>query len=126
MSRKLTFQSLSGRTLGLVAVLLFGATIARAQVVSGEITGIAADSSGAVIQGATVIATNVQTNVATQVETNSSGVFRVFGLIPGNYTLTLEKSNFKKFVRENLAVSVDTVVRVDPTLQLGEITQSVT
>jgi Carboxypeptidase regulatory-like domain len=126
MSRKLTFQSLSAHTLGLVVVLFLGASIARAQVVSGEITGIAADSSGAVIQGATVIATNVQTNVATQVETNSSGVFRVFGLIPGNYTLTLEKPNFKKFVRENVAVSVDTVVRVDPTLQLGEITESVT
>lgn len=110
-----------------VCALSLGSVVASGQVVSGQITGVVTDTTGAVVAGATVDAVNVQTNVKRQTSTDSSGVYRVFNLIPGTYTVSVEKTGFRKFVRENIVVTVDNIVRVDiPSLQVGAVTESVT
>jgi outer membrane receptor protein involved in Fe transport len=109
------------------AVLCVGANSGRAQVtISGSITGVVTDTSGAVIAGATVTATNINTQVSTSTVTNSTGLYTIYSLIPGTYTVAVEQTGFSKFVRENVVVSVDTVVRVDATLKVGPVTQQVT
>ena len=64
------------------------------QTVSG-ITGTVADSSGAVLPDATVTVTNDATGVTTRATTTSAGTYTSTDLIPGTYTVKIEKSGFK-------------------------------
>lgn len=114
-------------TLGFVLILSLAISPAWGQAfVSGEITGAVTDSTGAVVPGSTVRATNAGTNISTETLTNDAGLYRISSLIPGTYLLSVEQPGFKKFVRENIVVSVGTVVRVDATLEVGAPTESVT
>jgi outer membrane receptor protein involved in Fe transport len=143
MNRGLRFQSLRGFGLGfsgccyrsdvcvwaigLLLVLCLNPAQALGQAsLSGEVTGIVTDKTGALITGATVHATNVGTNVDSDTLTNSAGLYRILSLIPGTYRIKIEQSGFKTFVSENLIVTVDTVVRVDAALEVGQTSQSVT
>jgi Carboxypeptidase regulatory-like domain/TonB dependent receptor-like, beta-barrel len=113
--------------LGFALVLSLVPTQARGQgTISGAVTGLVTDSTGGAVPSATVRATNVSTNVSTDTLTNNAGLYRILSLIPGTYTISAEKSGFKKFIRENVVVSVGTVVRVNATLEVGAVTQTVT
>src|SRR6476619_6110876 len=93
--------------LKVLLILCLGITSAWGQaVVSGEITGAVTDSTGAVVPGATVRATNIETNVVADTKANEAGLYRVMSLIPGTYSIGVELTGFKKFLRENVAVSV--------------------
>ncbi len=96
------------------------------QATSGTIIGTVQDSTGAVVPGASITVTDVGTNVAHQATTNESGNYTVAQLTPGNYTVTVTKPGFQKFLQENVAVNVSQSARVDAKLQVGEATQSVT
>src|SRR4051812_43916826 len=99
MDSRIILRSLLVAAVGIL--FSFTTLLVHAQVVSGQITGLVTDNTGAVVPGATVHALNVQTNVEKQAITDGSGAYRLFNLIPGAYTVSLEKSGFKKFVREN-------------------------
>jgi hypothetical protein len=105
-----------------VALLLPGIEL-KAQVVNG-INGTVTDSSGAVIQGAHVTATNVSTSVASSAATSSDGAFTIVGLIPGSYSLTVEAQGFKK-VETNVTVEVARMSTVTLRMEPGSVTQSV-
>jgi len=106
--------------LALVAVPGWG------QATSGEITGTAQDSTGAVVPGVEVIATNVGTGVARNALTEASGVYRIPLLPPGTYSVKAALSGFKTFVREGITVTVGQVVHVDIRLEVGSITETIT
>src|SRR5436309_2224135 len=111
----------------LIAMLSFSSAAGWAQqAVSGAITGHVIDPTGSVVPGAIVRVTNVNTNVTTQTETNNEGSYRIFSLVPGTYTVTIERTGFKKFVRQNVSLGVDAVVRVDAMFEVGEVTESIT
>jgi hypothetical protein len=86
-----------------LAVLLCSAPRAHAQASSG-ITGTVTDSSGAVVDGATVTATNTATGVATHGVTATSGGYTIIDLIPGSYTVKIEKPGFQSFVANGVTV----------------------
>lgn len=67
---------------------------------SASFGGRATDSSGNVIVGATIRATNLATNQSWTVTTDSSGVYRFTDLPPGRYSVVLESSGFKSVSRE--------------------------
>ncbi|PYV14953.1 MAG: hypothetical protein DMG07_10865, partial [Acidobacteria bacterium] len=91
------------RALGLALFLSLAATQARGQSsLSGEVTGVVTDTTSAVVPRATVRVTNVGTNLSTETLANGAGLYRVLSLIPGTYTISVEQSGFKKFVRENV------------------------
>lgn len=90
------------------------------------IQGTVADQSGAIVAGATVTLTNKETGRAQNITTNEDGFYRFSGLAPGNYQLTVEQTNFKKQVIENLEVAAENVQGVDITLSPGGITETVT
>ncbi len=112
----------------MLGMLVWGPSLAWSQaVVSGTITGLVTDATGAaVVAGATVRATNVLTNVTTQVATNDAGLYRIVGILPGTYTVAVEKEGFKTARVGNVVVGVDTVVRADATLQIGAVVESIT
>lgn len=123
----ISLRGMHVRALGFVLVCCLVPIQARGQaVVSGEITGSVTDSTGAVVPGAAMRATNVGTNVITDTLTNEAGIYRILSLIPGTYSISAERTGFKKFVRENVVVNVGTVVRVDATMEVGEVTDTVT
>ena len=86
-----------------LALLVFSAPRAHAQASSG-ITGTVTDSSGAVVDGATVTATNTATGVATHGVTSTSGGYTIIDLIPGSYTVKIEKPGFQTFVANGVTV----------------------
>ena len=113
---------------GVFAVLLLLATGAPldAQVSLATVTGVVADSAKAVIPGASVTITNVQTGIETAVETNETGYYTLLSLIPGSYELVVSSQGFRRFVRPNLELETGQQLRLDVELEIGAITESVT
>ncbi|MEW5978472.1 MAG: TonB-dependent receptor [Acidobacteriota bacterium] len=103
-----------------------GATEALAQTNTATLLGFVQDPTGAVIVGAKVKATNVKTQVARETVTNASGAYEIPLLLPGEYTLLAEQTGFKRAERTGIGLEADQRVKVDFSLQVGEVTDSVT
>src|SRR4051794_17677968 len=95
------------------------------QNVYGTIAGTVTDSSGSVVEGASLTLTNIGTAEARTVQTNTSGYYTFVNIRPGNYKLEGEKPGFKKFVQQPVAVQIESGLRVDIALQVGEVTQTI-
>jgi hypothetical protein len=93
---------------------------------TASITGTVHDSSGAVVPGARVIATNLGTGAARSTQTGDTGDYVLTNLGLGDYQITVEATNFKRFVRRPIPLSVDQTARVDASLSTGDVTESVT
>jgi hypothetical protein len=99
---------------------------ASAQAVTGTLLGNVTDSSGAGVPGATVTVTEVQTNISRSAVSNDAGYFIFASLQNGTYTVDAELTGFKKIVRQNVKVDVNTTIRVDMKLEVGQLTEAVT
>jgi len=99
---------------------------ASAQAVTGTLLGNITDSSGGSVPGVTVTATEVQTSVARSTVSNEAGHYTFASLPNGKYTVSAELQGFKKVIRQNIDVEVNTTIRVDMTLEVGSMTESVT
>ncbi len=93
---------------------------------TGQITGLITDPAATAVPGATVIVSNVETGIKRESVTNDQGYYTVLFLNPGNYGITVRKQGFKALERPPLKLDVAQVARVDLTLQLGEVAESVT
>jgi len=98
----------------------------QAQVTTGVIQGQISDAQGGVIPAAVVTATHDGTGIKTVVPSNETGFYLFPRLAPGSYVLAIEASGFRRFVRENIELRVDTIVRIDARLEIGATTESVT
>lgn len=108
----------------LFALILLAAALGFAQ--TAQITGLVTDSSRAAIVDAEVVVTNADTGVARTTATNQQGNYTVPLLQPGNYRMTVQSSGFRPVSRENIRLEVDQVLRVDFSLEVGALTESVT
>jgi hypothetical protein len=108
----------------LVAGLSFAAT-AFAQDPRGTITGVVTDSSGAVLPGAAISATNVATNRESTTTANDDGRYTIPYLAPGTYVVEVELSGFKKIRREGIEVRIGDRVTLDLRLELGAVAETV-
>jgi len=91
---------------------------------NSSIQGIVSDESQAVVAGASVTAVNEDTGVKTSVRTNDSGYYSVVFLRAGNYRVEAQAAGFAAAVRERLKVDVQQVARLDFSLKVGAVTQS--
>jgi hypothetical protein len=107
-------------------VLLVPAPPAQAQVVNGTLLGNVRDGSGAAIPGVTVTATEVNTNTVRTAVSNDTGYYILPNLRDGLYRVEAEIEGFKKFARESVKVDVNTTVRVDVALEVGDMRETVT
>jgi hypothetical protein len=85
----------------------------------GGITGSVADSTGAVIPGATVTATNTATGIITTTTTTGSGNFNFSNLDPGIYTVSTAAKGFEKLVQQNIHVNAMEMQTYNPVLTVG-------
>jgi hypothetical protein len=96
-----------------------------AQGVEATLKGRVTDLSGAVVPNAKIEVRNTGTNVAVSTVTDSAGLYAVPFLNPGSYTVTAEAAGFKKFLRENLVLSVGANIQADVSLELGAVSEQV-
>ncbi|MGH9667685.1 MAG: carboxypeptidase regulatory-like domain-containing protein, partial [Bryobacteraceae bacterium] len=90
---------------------------------AGEITGTVTDSTGAVIAGAVVTATNAATNQGRTAASNDTGNYSAPYLVPGVYDVRVEHLGFKISTRKGVEIQVGAVVRLDFQMQVGEVSQ---
>ncbi len=109
----------------LLSVLVMPVT-ARAQAVTGTLLGNVTDASGGAVPGATVTAVETQTNVSRTAVTNEAGNYIFSSLRNGTYSVEAELTGFRKVMRQNVRVDVNTTMRVDLTLELGSMNEAVT
>ncbi|MCC7496487.1 MAG: TonB-dependent receptor [Bryobacterales bacterium] len=107
-----------------LALALASAMVAQEfrATISGEVT----DPAGAAVEGAKVVATSVERNVPYDTATNAVGRYTIQFLLPGKYTVTVEKTGFKKFVREDVVLVGQDKLALDVRLDLGAVVDSVT
>jgi len=116
------------KTTVILLILLLGATKnpLLAQSGRGTLTGVVKDATGALVPGAEVVITNKDTGVEVKATTTSTGVYRAPYLEPGTYQVSAALKGFKTAVRDNVPVLLTQTVTLDFTLEVGEVTDTVT
>jgi hypothetical protein len=118
------FRSLIFLLLAAVLALAFsGSTLA--QSTTGTLRGQVLDPTGAAVANAQVTATNMGTGVSIKIATTSAGTYSFPSILPGRYTVTVETSGFKKYVKNEVLVLADKDNVVDAQLELGVATEVV-
>ena len=89
----------------ILAILLLGSISAMGQTGGGgTIQGTVTDPGGAVVPGATVVATNVATSVETTKQTNDAGIYRISPVPPGEYKVVVSFTGFQTVIQEKVIV----------------------
>jgi Carboxypeptidase regulatory-like domain len=109
------------KALFLVGFTLVMAAPVHAQITTGTVSGTVADTSGAVIPGASVVLVSESRGTRlTPAVTNANGEFVIAGVTPDTYTIEVSMDGFKTFQRQNMAVSGGDRVAIPPVaLELG-------
>jgi Carboxypeptidase regulatory-like domain len=109
----------------LLLMVLWSAHPGFSQAVSATLLGTVTDASGAVVPNAKVTLTETNTGVSHTIPVNSSGNFTSPNLPPGNYSVSVEMTGFKKELRNDIKVDVGSTVRVDVQLQPGNVSETI-
>src|SRR4051794_9007952 len=106
----------------LIAFLPFGLA---AQVISSSVVGDAQDASGAAVPGAAVVITNISTGASRTSNTDEAGGYVFPQLPPGDYSLSVTRTGFKRYEVSKINLPVNQTVRVDVRLVVGEVSEQV-
>jgi hypothetical protein len=107
------------------AAFLWLAASAFAQV-SATLSGTVTDQSGAIVQGASVEAKNVETEAVRTALTDTEGHYQFFSLPVGQYEIRSAKTGFTEAVRTGVNLTVGQLASVDMNLKVGESAQQIT
>jgi len=108
----------------MLAVMITNA--ATAQERSGGLAGVVIDSSQAPVPGATITATNKQTQATRVVVSGENGTYRIPDLEPGRYTVTVELQGFQKTQTDDVLVLLGRTADLNATLTVGAVSEVVT
>ena len=97
----------------------------HAQTVYGSMAGTIIDPSGGAIPGASVTITNLGTSEKRSMVSDATGGYRFVNLTPGRYRIEVEMAGFKHFTRDNLLVEVQAALRIDVSMQVGQLNEVV-
>jgi outer membrane receptor protein involved in Fe transport len=92
---------------------------------STQILGLVEDSTGAVVSGVEVTATHIATGQIRKVTTGEAGVYVFASMVPGEYTVRAEKQGFRAETRSGLVLQLNQKARVNFTLTVGAVSESV-
>jgi hypothetical protein len=98
---------------------------AHGQDAVGSLEGHLSDKSGAVITNASISLRNLSTNAVRAQASDSDGLYRFVQLSPGLYSLTVDAPGFARFSQSPIEITVSQTSRVDVSMGLGSVTQSV-
>jgi hypothetical protein len=107
-------------------VVFFCGKIAEAQADQGTITGTVQDATGAVIPGAQVTLTSTDTGLVLRTKTDRSGIYTFPPAKIGNYSLSVSAPGFQTTNRENLHLNIQQRMNVPVSLNLGNVSETVT
>src|SRR6201981_1956469 len=93
--------------------------------ITGSISGVVTDSSGAVVAGASVTAINTQTGVKVSVRTDSKGFYSLPALDVGSYDLEISQTGFKTYRQTGLVIDANSALKADATLTVGTATEKI-
>lgn len=99
---------------------------AQSNAIDGAVAGYVTESSGAAIPSARVTLLNTSTNVSQDTMADTHGYYRFPLVGVGSYTLTVTAPGFDRFVRKEIVVSLGQLARNDVTMQIGQVSQTVT
>ena len=111
-------------SLRIVALIVLCAAVLRADV-TGSIFGFVRDKSQAVVAGAHVTATNVETNLVKETTSGPDGEYRLLALPAGTYKVQASASGFQDFETTGIDVKVNHRLKIDVVLEVGTIKQAV-
>jgi Carboxypeptidase regulatory-like domain/TonB dependent receptor-like, beta-barrel len=97
-----------------------------AQVLYGSIVGTLSDQTGAVVPKAVVTVTNTATGLSRRATTDDVGYYSIPNLLEGIYDLSISASGFRPYTQTGINVPIGVVTRVNPTIQVGAVTEQVT
>jgi hypothetical protein len=100
--------------------------LVSAQDFRATIAGLVTDPAGAPVPAASVTVTSVERNVTSTTATTESGRYLVQFLLPGSYTVTVEKAGFKKVLRDGIRLAASDRAGLDIRLEVGAVADSVT
>src|SRR5262245_4558148 len=98
---------------------------AFAQTIHAPLGGTVSDSSGALIPGVAITATNLSTGIVTTNVTNEAGAYNFASIQSGTYKVTAELPGFQTQTYNNVTLGVSQQVRLNFTLQVGAVSQTV-
>ena len=84
------------------------------------------DDTGAVIPGATVTITNTGTNDVRESSTGAEGAYTFTNLAPGEYVFGASSEGFRQYVQQGIVLATGQTLRIDATLEIGAVTESIT
>jgi len=108
----------------LLAILLF-CTTAWTQGLS-TINGSTTDPSGAVVPGARIVATEIETGLVRDTLSNADGLYVLTSLRPSRYTVTVDARGSSQFKQTGLLLQAGDIITLNAKLNVGEASESVT
>lgn len=108
-----------------VLACLASAERVAAQSTYGAVVGLVSDHTAAVVPGATVTLTEVQTAVARNAISKETGAYEFLNLTQGLYQVEVELAGFRKFASEPFRVEARETKRINATLAVGGLTEEV-
>jgi len=115
----------SSRLVFLLLILFALPFLAFGQVLYGSLTGNVTDPKGDRVAGVTVSARNVGTGATRETTSDDAGNYQFSSLQPGVYSITFAFSSFKTLIQENVSVESNAVRRVDATLEVADVKETV-
>jgi hypothetical protein len=110
----------------LFGLFALSAAVCFAQFETSEVIGTVRDASQRPVSKAAVTVTNQETGIAAKTITDDAGNYNLFNVKAGRYTITVEAPGFSKFSSPDVAIAVNARQRVDATLQVGSVAETVT
>ncbi len=102
------------------------AGVIGAQTPTARVTGTIYDTTAKSIPKAVVTAVNQGTGATAASEANDNGIYSLSFLNPGKYEIRVEAPGFRRYLRNNVTLETAQVLALDVTLEVGEVSQSVT
>ncbi len=118
------FRKLTAATIFVVFVLC--SSLLLGQSFRGQIRGLVTDDSGAVLPGAAITLSNVNTGVNVTRQSDAAGIYIFDNVDPGTYRISISLTGFGPFTQENIQVQSGGDVTVNADLKPGTLRQSVT
>lgn len=119
-------MSYRGALLIAPSIVLMSCLICQAQVEQGAISGVVTDSSGAFVPKAKITATNEATGVVARAEATDEGYYKIPYLLPGSYTVQIEKDGFAISRVTSVPVQVGQTATINASLKPGTLHEEIT
>lgn len=106
-------------------LLLLCAPYILAQEITGRISGVVRDASGANVPNATIMATHVETGATYSTKSTADGLYSFPTLPVGHYEVSAEASGFEKYIGRGLMLNVNEPLQLDISMKVGRASQTI-